>query len=190
MTEAIDTTTVADDEVIQVRNLADHKVIAHTINDKRYEFPSHGVLKMRADEIRYLGAKRGGDTLVKDYLHIDSKPLALELGVSEDSWENEYSWDATDVKRVLTQADNDELLDALDLAPEAIKETIVTEAVNSELNDFQKREIIKEKTGQDITRKIENKRAIEGDKEETPKATRRRKASASSTTTKRRKTQE
>lgn len=183
----IDTTAVKDSDVISVRNLADNKVVYSLPTGVRREFPAGATLKVTAEELRSLSYERGGSDLLLNYLHVGNESLAKELGVSDDSWANEYSWTPKQIKECLTGDDLDMLKDALDFAPEGVKDAIVQMAVDLEIPDVRKREIIQEKTGNNITQKIENKHLVEASsgEEEAPKPVRRRKT-ASATTTRRR----
>jgi len=62
----------------------------------------------------------------------------------------------------------DEFKDALDFAPEGTKDLIKKYAVEKPLNDFSKREAIKDQLGFDVSKALEN---IQPDEEEKKSAT-------------------
>lgn len=159
----VDTTVLSNDDVVEVRNFINSKVTVHPSPDIRREFNPGATLRMRVGELRDLFAQRGGAVLLHDYLHVGNESLAKEFGVTDDEWDNEYSWNLSDIKNCLTADSTDALEDALDYAPQGIKETIVEEAVAMEIPDVRKREAIKKQTGYDVTKKIENKHAVEAD---------------------------
>lgn len=157
----IDTTALKDDDVVEVRNFIKSKVTIHPSPDIRREFNPGATMKVRVGELRDLFGQRGGSVLLHDYLHVGNEALAKEFGVTDDEWENEYSWDISDIKDCLTADSTDALEDALDYAPQGIKDTIVEEAVEMEVPDVRKREVIKKQTGYDVSKKIENKHLVE-----------------------------
>ena len=55
---------------------------------------------------------------------------------------------------MLLHGTEDELADALDYAPIGIVETIVNKAVELRIPDMNKRKLIKEMTGKDVSKKI------------------------------------
>ena len=77
------------------------------------------------------------------------------------------------------------LLDALDFAPQAIKDRLVNRAVELEISDINRREAITEATGLNITNMITNKKAIM-DAEEKVETHKRRVATNDTPTTGRR----
>ena len=69
------------------------------------------------------------------------------------------------------------LLDALDYAPDAIKESLVDIAVELEIPDVNRRKAIKDATGKDVTKMIEIKNTYKDDSQkEDGKPTERRAA--------------
>lgn len=182
----IDTTVVKDSDIIPVRNLAEHKVVYVLPTGVRREFPARATLKVAAEELRSLSYELGGAELLTNYLHIGNRALAEELGVSEDSWDNEYSWTDAQIVKCLTTDDIEVLEDALDFAPEGIKEALVQKAVELEIPDVRKRDVIRDKTGNDITRKIENKHLATADSGDTAETKPVRRRKAATTTTRRR----
>lgn len=107
---------------------------------------------LSTDEIYALYARKGGKALIKNHLVLDDDALVNELIYNVQP---EYYYTSAEVKTLLLHGSNDQLLDALDFAPEGVIDMIKNEAVKSKLNDVRKREIIREKTGFDVTKAIE-----------------------------------
>lgn len=179
---------VENDELIEVRNLTDSPVVYKSYDGHRREFKGGQSFMIPAIELRQLGYDRGGLELLRNYLHVDNLELAMEFGVTQDSYENEYSWKISDIDRVLKTGSMDELQDALDFAPLGIIDTILSRAIEIKLNDVEKRQAISQATHANIDAMIENiKYAATPEKEEAPKTrTRRVNKSAQSAAPKRR----
>ena len=94
----------------------------------------------------------GTRSLIKDDLIIHSQEAVAEL---LPEVEPEYFYNAKDVDFLLTRGTLDQLLDALDFAPEGVVSLIKDEAVKIKLNDMSKREAILNKTGFNVTKAIE-----------------------------------
>lgn len=152
--------TVKDNTIVEVHNLVDHMVVYKIDEDHiRREFAPGETKKIPAKELRKLYYTSGGDTLLKDFISVKNAELASEFGVSADTIE--YNWTIQDIDKALVTDPIEVLLDALDFAPEGIKETIVDRAVALKINNMDKRQAILDKTGQDITHKIDFKEAVE-----------------------------
>lgn len=152
--------TVSDKLEVQVQNLADHQVVF--IDDdlrKRFTFRPQEIKKIPAEILRRLYYSHGGQVLLQDYLSVKNKELAREFGVLDETIE--YNWTQADVDNLLTNGSLDQLLDALDFGPEAIKIMIVDRAVDLKLDNVSKRQAILDKTGSNITQMINLKEAYE-----------------------------
>ena len=114
---------------------------------------------------------------------MQNKSLAQEFGVDEDSFANEYNWDAAKVDQVLLSEPVEVLQDAMDFAPEGILQLIKDRAIALRLDSMDKRKVISDAMKIDLNGMIEL--AIKAESTETkeaPKKTRR--ASSNSTATK------
>lgn len=175
---------------IQVRNLTDHIIV---IPDKemhrRYEFQPEETKTFDRDTLRRLAYLPGVLYLFRNSLSVRDKDLASEFGVSDDTYEHEYKWSRADIDKCLTTGSLDELLDALDFAPEGVVDTIVQRAIELKLNDMAKRKAIQDKTGKNITSMIDlteqynQATGVQNTKEEMPKT---RRSSAQKTSSGRR----
>lgn len=183
MSNVIDTSVVDDETMVIIRNLTDMPVAYHvpSLGDLRRELPPRASIRVKAGELRQLNYERGGSLLLHDYINVGNVELAREFGVSDDTVE--YNWTIEDVDKALTTDDLDVLRDAMDFAPEGIKQTIADRAVELKIPDSNRRNIISSATGLDIDSMIKNKEIIDADKVEKKTTAKRR---VSSTTTKQR----
>ena len=190
MSTVTNATTVKDDTMVTVRNLTLNPVAYHvpSLGDLRRELPPRASIKVPAGELRQLNYELGGARLLHDYLCVENKALAREFGVSEDAFDNEYNWTVKDIDNALLNEDIEVLMDAMEFAPDGVKDSIAQRAVELEIPDINRRKVISDATDYDIDQMIQNKQKIEAEpseeKKEEKKITRRR--SSSSTTTKRR----
>lgn len=168
---------VPDDTMVKLVNMMDSPTGYKLTNGMFRRFAPRGTMSVTAGEVREVSNMPGTITLFQNYLRIDNKDLATELGVSDDSFEHEYSWGKDEIVGALTTEPIEVLLDALDYAPDAIKESLVDLAVELEIPDVNRRKAIKEATGKDVTKMIEIKNAYKDDSQkEDDKPTERRTA--------------
>ena len=174
MSNVVDTSVVDDETMVIIRNLTDMPVAYHvpSLGDLRRELPPRASIRVKAGELRQLNYERGGSLLLHDYINVGNVELAVE-----------YNWTIEDVDKTLTTDDLDVLRDAMDFAPEGIKQTIADRAVELKIPDSNRRNIISSATGLDIDSMIKNKEIIDADKVEKKTTAKRR---VSSTTTKQR----
>ena len=145
-----------------------------------YQIPEHGILRQFSvnetktvpyEELVWLSYQPGGKKIMQDMLLIQDMGALDSLNVHT---EPEYFMTETDVVNLLQKGSLDELLDALDFAPEGIIQLIKDKAVSLPLYDMQKREAILKATGYNVTAAIENAKPDEDEeKVEAPAATRR-----------------
>lgn len=185
MSNVVDTSVVDDETMVIIRNLTDMPVAYHvpSLGDLRRELPPRASIRVKAGELRQLNYERGGSLLLHDYINVGNVELAREFGVSDDTVE--YNWTIEDVDKALTTDDLDVLRDAMDFAPEGIKQTIADRAVELKIPDSNRRNIISSATGLDIDSMIKNKEIIDADKVE-KKTTAKRRVSSTTTTKQRR----
>lgn len=179
---AIDTTIVEDTDIVNVRNLMNHTVFYTTSSGVSRTFAPYMTLKVTAGELRELHYTSGGEVLLKNYICVENEELAKEFGVSEDVFEHEYKWTRKDMERVLLEDDTAVLEDAFDFAPQGVKDELIACAIELELPSVPKRDVIKTKTGVDVSVKIENKHLIEADLPKEPKKPKKRRAAKKSST--------
>lgn len=107
------------------------------------------------DELARLSWQPGGRALMEQYMMITGADAEQALDELQVMREPESYMSKDDVIELLQNGSEDELLDALDFAPAGVIDLIKDEAMKMKLNDLRKRDIIKEKTGFDITKAID-----------------------------------
>lgn len=183
----VDTTAVKDDDIIEITNLLDCTCgYIVDLTGVRRILPPHASFKVKASELRELFYQRGGQELLHNYIRVGNNALAQEFGVDVDNTP-EYNWGRKDVIDALNNPDIDVLLDALDFAPDGIKQLIADVAVETEVADVNKRKAISDKLGIDVDAMITNKHlAVQETEEKEEKPARRRTAAKKTTTSTRR----
>lgn len=165
MSDVIDTSVVPDDELVTIHNMTNSSVAYHvdSLGNLRRELPPKmgASIRVPAGELRQLNYELGGSVLLHDYICVENEALAREFGITLD--DKEYMWQMKDVKAALTTDDIAVLEDAMDFAPDGIKETLAQEAVNMEIPDSNRRRVISDATSYDIDTMIKNKQAIAKD---------------------------
>lgn len=178
-------TELSDTDKVIIRNLVNHPVVIVTpIHKKRFDLPPHGEMEVMVVDVRECSYDQGCRNMFRDYVQICDPELAKEFGVYEDVVE--YNWGDKEITEALTTAPIEVLLDALDFAPDGIKEAILDKAVELEIPDTRRREAISEALGVNVDNKIKNKRDSQTSAEPVAKKTRRRVSSNSSETKQRR----
>ena len=119
----------------------------------RREFAPGETKKIQYNELLELTYQPGGRTLMENFLQIVDETVTDNLNIRT---ENEYYMSEEDIKKVILTGSIDEFLDVLDYAPIGVMDLIKQYAVSLPMNDFTKREALKNKTGFDVTRAIEN----------------------------------
>ena len=128
------------------------------------------------EEIRKLSYSIGGMNLLKDCFILDNPEAVAEiLGTVEP----EYYYTEAEVTKLLNQGSLAELQDCLDFAPEGTIELVKKIAVETKLNDIQKRRAIFEATGFNVDAAVMVNEATEDEKVEEEKT--RRVTTASTT---------
>lgn len=165
---------VNDTTQVPVRNMVDHKVV-YVIpeQNRRVVFEPFQEKKISAGELRALNYSTGGQVLLHNYLCVLSKDMRIEFNIPED--QVEYDWTLKDIHRVLEDLSTpiEELEDALDFAPEGIRELIVDCAVKWRIPDSNRRKVISRMTGSNIDKMIEFAEATEDAAEQPVRRARR-----------------
>lgn len=185
MSSTVDTSLVSDDTMVTIHNMTNSPVAYHveSLNGLRRELPPKmgASIRVPAGELRQLNYELGGSNLLHDYICVEDESLAREFGITSD--DKEYTWKMNDVRAALTTDSIEVLEDAMDFAPDGIKETIAQEAVEMEIPDSNRRKVISDATSYDIDSMIKNKKAVGSD---TQSASQPKVATTSSGTTKKR----
>jgi len=178
---------VNDSTLISVRNLVDHKVVYVVPEEhRRVVFEGFQEKKIPAKELRALNYTVGGAELIHNYLCVKDKDMREEFNIPSDLVE--YDWTIKDIQRVLTDLSSpiEELEDALDFAPEGIREMLTDYAVKWKIPDSNRRKIISKMTGVNIDKMIEFSEAVAEDDNQDTTPTHRRLSNTQSSQTGRR----
>lgn len=137
-----------------VKNRSD-SIVFYTIPDLnvRREFNAGETKDISEDEILRLSYQPGGMVLITDYLQIARADLE-KIGLGEQ--EREYFFSEGEVKELILNGTRDEFLDALDFAPGGVIDLIKKYAVSLPMYDTYKINALREKTGFDVSKAIEN----------------------------------
>ena len=103
-------------------------------------------------EIEALSFTEGGLELIRNYLFLEDEETLDELGVHR---EPEYYMDEKKVIDLLKNKSLDEFKDALDFAPDGVKDMIRDLAVSLPLNDYAKRKALKDQRDFDVDAAID-----------------------------------
>ena len=126
----------------------------------RREFAPGETKKIPFGELEKLTYQQGGRELLEQFLQIVDEAVTQDLNIHR---EVEYDMSENQVKELLLTGSIDAFLDALDFAPMGVIDLIKTLSVSLPLTDFNKRKILKEKTGFDVDKALTH---IEEEKEE------------------------
>lgn len=146
---------LTQDTLVKVTNRSD-SLVGYRLPEKHIvrRFGRNESKLLTVEEIRALNSEKGGKALIKHHLIIENEELLNELLFRV---EPEYYYSEKDVKELLLSGSLDQLLDALDFAPNGVKDLIQEYAVALKINDLSKREAILKKTGFDVTAAINAK---------------------------------
>lgn len=135
-------------------------MVVYTIPEMniRREFAPAETKRLSFEELEKLTYQPGGRALLANFLQFVEPVKVLnqattDLGIHT---EPEYNMSEEDIKKMLVSGSVDQLLDALDFAPVGVIDLIKAYAVSLPVKDYDKREAIKEKTGFDVSKALEN----------------------------------
>lgn len=177
---------MAEKKMIQVKNRS-MGVAVYKVDDIRRKFMPGETKKIPKAELEHLTYIPGGQEILTNFLQIvDDEEVIQDLGIHK---ELEYDMSEVDIYNLMKNGTIEEFLDCLDFAPQGVKDIIKKLAVEMPLENTAKRKAIKDKTGFDVTKAIEQMEAanIEDDGEAPAAAPKRRvqKTTASTTKTRR-----
>ena len=119
----------------------------------RREFQPGETKKIKFSELEQLTYQPGGTTLIQDYFLIREQEVTDALNIQT---EIEYYMNEDNVRDLILKGSLDQFLDCLDFAPEGVLEMIKKLAIELPMNDVEKREALKKKTGFDVDAAIKN----------------------------------
>lgn len=172
---------IDNNKEMRVTNRSAQKVIYFIPSEGiRRDFAPGETRKITYGELTKLSFEPGGRTLMADYLLI-TDPDAPDY--KNPTAEPEYYYGEKEVEELLKNGSIDEFLDALDFAPDGVKDLIKDLAVKLPLNDIAKRNALKEKLHFDLDAVIANSGTEDGVSLEKP-AERRVKTAANNNSSK------
>lgn len=149
-------------EQVVVQNLTNDEAV-YIDNDggiaRRIVFHPQQSISLPRDLIERMEYDRGGSYMLKEILSVKDESIRENIGVPAD--QIEYDWTVSDVDKCLNEGTLDELRDALDFAPQAIRDLIVVRAVALPINNRDKAAVISDMTGKNLENMIANKKALE-----------------------------
>lgn len=158
---------IAKDTLIKVKN-RDNGTVGYTIpdmNNLHRNFQPQEEKSITFEELQKLSWIPGGDYLIKNFLIVENEDALNELVADVQP---EYFYTEDDIKTLLATGTLDQLRDCLDFAPSGVVDLVKQLAVSTECSDINKRQIILEKTGFNVTKAIEiNHETSDEQKEET-----------------------
>lgn len=120
----------------------------------RRQFSRKETKTVSYDEIAALAQQPGGRELIYHFLYVnDTDVLHKALNIQEQP---EYWLTEDKIPTWINSCSLNEFKDALDFAPEGIVDLIKSYSTSVPLNDFDKRTALKEQTGFDVSKAIEN----------------------------------
>ena len=135
------------------------------------------------NELEQLTVQPGGRELIMNFLQIEEEEITEDLGILRAP---EYDMSEQQVADLILHGSLDAFLDALDFSPIGVLDLIKKYSVSLPITDMEKRIALKDKTGFDVDKAIENAKA---EKEEVaPKAGEAKAESAAAAPTGRRTT--
>lgn len=134
------------------------------------QFTPGEVKKIPHSELEALSYQPGGSALIQNYFKITE---VEGIKAFNGDPEPEYFLDAASVKKLILEGTLDEFLDCLDFAPEGVIDMIKTQSVKLPMTDTRKAEALKEKTGFDVIKAIENNKADKAEEKPEEKKVRR-----------------
>lgn len=126
----------------------------------RREFAPGETKKIPFGELEKLTYQQGGREMLEQFLQIVDEAVTQDLNVHR---EVEYDMSENQIKELLLTGSMDAFLDALDFAPMGVIDLIKSLSVSLPLTDFNKRKVLKEKTGFDVDKALAH---IEEEKED------------------------
>lgn len=141
----------------------------------RRVFQPHETKEIEIDELTDIVSQPGGKELFYHYLMIEDNAVARK--VLDLNPQPEYELTEEQIPTWLVKCSLDEFKDALDFAPEGVKDLIKIYAVKLPLDDLNKINAIKEVLGFDVLAAISNNAESEPDSKSAPSTVRRSSAS-------------
>ena len=154
---------------IKVTNRSDSQVgyfKPDTNNSYSEDFLPGQTKELDYEEIKKLYWTVGGRRLIEEYFVITDEDFLNDVNIVP---EPEYFYTEEDIKTLLLDGSYEQLEDTLEFGPKGVLDLVKDMAVDLEIPDVNKRNLISKKTGLDISKAIEFKKANEAPVEEEKK---------------------
>lgn len=140
--------------LVKVRNRAEGSVgyVIPDLGNLNRQFMANETKEVPFEELQKLSFVPGGRYLLDNCLIVENKDALQEL---VGDVQPEYFYNEKDIQNLLLTGSMDAFLDFLDFAPQGGIDIAKDLAVKLQINDINKREAIKNKTGFDVTKAIE-----------------------------------
>ena len=119
----------------------------------RREFAPGETKNITYGELEKLSYQPGGRTIMQNFLQIIDPEATGDLGINR---EPEYDLSEQQIVDLMTKGSLDAFLDCLDFAPVGVIDLIKKFSISLPLNDIDKRDALKKKTGFDVTVALAN----------------------------------
>lgn len=119
----------------------------------RREFAPGETKNITYGELEKLSYQPGGRTIMQNFLQIIDPEATGDLGINR---EPEYDLSEQQIVDLMIKGSLDAFLDCLDFAPVGVIDLIKKFSVSLPLNDIDKRDALKKKTGFDVTVALAN----------------------------------
>lgn len=119
----------------------------------RREFAPGETKNITYGELEKLSYQPGGRAIMQNFLQIIDPEATGDLGINR---EPEYDLSEQQIVDLMTNGSLDAFLDCLDFAPVGVIDLIKKFSVSLPLNDINKRDALKKKTGFDVTVALAN----------------------------------
>jgi len=147
--------------MLTVKNRSDSRVIYKIPEENiRREFAPREVKMISYDELAKLSFQPGGREMMIQYLQITDDKALRSVGIKPQP---EYYMSEQQIIELMQHGSVDAFLDCLDYAPAGIIDLIKKYAVSLPLNDYEKRQALKKKTGFDVDKAIQDAELIKQD---------------------------
>ncbi len=155
-------------DLVTVENRTAGKIV-YQIPDRhiRRELAPRQAVRVPKEEIEALSYTAGGLDLIRNHLLVKDEQVLNDLSIHR---EPEYYMNADSVAKLIREGSLNEFKDAIDFAPDGVVDMIKDLSVQMPLNDFSKRQALKEMTGFDVDKAIENDRANRANDDDTAPA--------------------
>lgn len=159
-------------KMVDVTNKSAGHVLFTTSFGVRRFAPGQTRHNITLEELLELAQTPGGDVMLANYLYIED-PEIMEKDL-EVKVEPEYFLKEEDIPNWMNTCTLDEFKDALDFAPLGTRDLIQKFAISMPLNDYSKRQAIKEQLGLDVSAAIDAMKPDDENKAEDNKPSGRR----------------